>query len=483
MSFTVRNINNLDQAGKNFGEGLGEGYMQGSDDRAIRKAVESLPPNASYRDILNAVSGVNTFNPKSKQKAVENLIKSHDLELKEKALVSKENTSNAKLAQGDEANAIRREGNAIKKGKAELDAELKREEHGVKLQGYASAEKRSENTYQAKIAELDTRKATAETNAKIADSRLKQAEQELQLKQLDFGLKEKKLDFDIEKANLNHELNNQKLQTLIAKNASDKEIRDEQNRINEEYKNAMVEIVKQRNELIGEKNTVTQQNEVTRLENEAERIRLAAEANEIRREELDLKRETAEANIEQRERELQLKEQKQNGLSDQDKKEVEFLKSIKGKNLSPLESYIAGREFGLNEKQGGRVFDIHTKQGQQDRLSKDAISKVYDYEIKRLDKEIKETALPSMKKPLEQKRAEIESMRKKDLGRFEKGQRNFRLEIEGEAEPEDEVPLIEEQKPKFDNTNPEHRAKATALYEQLGDREKVRKALRKEFEI
>lgn len=112
MSFVLKNMQNLDQAGKNFGEGLGEGYMQGSDDRAIRKAVDSLPPNASYREILNAVSGVNTYNPKSKQQAVENLIKSHDLELQEKkanaqttANEIKQKQADAKIKEGETRNA------------------------------------------------------------------------------------------------------------------------------------------------------------------------------------------------------------------------------------------------------------------------------------------------------------------------------------------------------------------------------------------
>lgn len=108
MSFTVRNINNLDQAGKNFGEGLGEGYMQGSDERTIRKAVESLPPNASYRDILNAVSGASVYNPKSKQQALENYVKSHEIDLNEKKLNAqvaqneiKQNQANAKIKEGE----------------------------------------------------------------------------------------------------------------------------------------------------------------------------------------------------------------------------------------------------------------------------------------------------------------------------------------------------------------------------------------------
>lgn len=84
MSFVLRNIYNFDDAAKSFGSGVVEGYTQGSDDRAIRRAVDKLPPNASYRDILQAVGAVNTYNPESKQQAVSNWMKSHGLELEER---------------------------------------------------------------------------------------------------------------------------------------------------------------------------------------------------------------------------------------------------------------------------------------------------------------------------------------------------------------------------------------------------------------
>lgn len=109
MSFTVRNINNLDQAGKNFGEGVGEGYMQGSDERTIRKAVESLPPNASYRDILNAVSGASVYNPKTKQQVLENYVKSHELELTEKKLAAQEEANRIKSKAQSEKDRIAEE--------------------------------------------------------------------------------------------------------------------------------------------------------------------------------------------------------------------------------------------------------------------------------------------------------------------------------------------------------------------------------------
>lgn len=84
MSFVLKNLSSSDLIGSRLGEGIGEGYMQGSDERAIRGAIESLPENASYRDILTAISGVSTYNPEAKQQAVSNWLKSHEIGISEK---------------------------------------------------------------------------------------------------------------------------------------------------------------------------------------------------------------------------------------------------------------------------------------------------------------------------------------------------------------------------------------------------------------
>lgn len=60
-------------------------------------------------------------------------------------------------------------------------------------------------------------------------------------------------------------------------------------------------------------------------------------------------------------------------------------------------------------------------------------------------------------------------------------ERIFQYKLNGHEESEFEE-MSKEKKSKFSQSNPEHKAKAQQLYKKLGDKEKVREALRKEFE-
>lgn len=83
-----------------FGKALGEGITAGLEERknrgeiahdesAIRNAIEKLGPEASMRDIVNAVSGVKTYRQESKQTALKNLAAARDVEFKEKEFAEK----------------------------------------------------------------------------------------------------------------------------------------------------------------------------------------------------------------------------------------------------------------------------------------------------------------------------------------------------------------------------------------------------------
>lgn len=64
--------NDWADAFRQLGGGLVEGYTNRSDEMALQKAVSSLPPNATPRDILNAITNTKTYRPAAKQEALKN---------------------------------------------------------------------------------------------------------------------------------------------------------------------------------------------------------------------------------------------------------------------------------------------------------------------------------------------------------------------------------------------------------------------------
>lgn len=58
--------------GRNFGKGTVKGYQNQSDDRALQKTIQNLPPDASPKDVLNAILGTNTYSNEAKQQALKN---------------------------------------------------------------------------------------------------------------------------------------------------------------------------------------------------------------------------------------------------------------------------------------------------------------------------------------------------------------------------------------------------------------------------
>lgn len=62
------------EIGERFGTGFVKGYQDRSDEMALQKAVQDLGPNASARDIINAVTGAKTYGNESKQKFFKNIM-------------------------------------------------------------------------------------------------------------------------------------------------------------------------------------------------------------------------------------------------------------------------------------------------------------------------------------------------------------------------------------------------------------------------
>jgi len=60
------------QAFSDFGAGFTQGAMNRSDEKALQKAVSNLGPEASPRDILNAITGAKTYSPQAKQNMLKN---------------------------------------------------------------------------------------------------------------------------------------------------------------------------------------------------------------------------------------------------------------------------------------------------------------------------------------------------------------------------------------------------------------------------
>lgn len=66
--------NDWSGAFKGFGKGLSEGYMNRADEMALQRAVGDLKPNATPREILDAITKTNTYSPQAKQNVLENYI-------------------------------------------------------------------------------------------------------------------------------------------------------------------------------------------------------------------------------------------------------------------------------------------------------------------------------------------------------------------------------------------------------------------------
>lgn len=59
---------------REIGGGVAKGYMNRSDENAVRKSIEDLGPNPSARQILDAITNAKTYSPQAKQQALSNYL-------------------------------------------------------------------------------------------------------------------------------------------------------------------------------------------------------------------------------------------------------------------------------------------------------------------------------------------------------------------------------------------------------------------------
>lgn len=91
VTILPREENGWNEGFRNLGQGFSQAYMNQSDESAVRKAISDLGPNASARDLLNALTNAKTYSNEAKQRALSNYLGVEQMEsLKEKAKAQKE---------------------------------------------------------------------------------------------------------------------------------------------------------------------------------------------------------------------------------------------------------------------------------------------------------------------------------------------------------------------------------------------------------
>lgn len=112
---------------------------------------------------------------------------------------------------------------------------------------------------------------------------------------------------------------------------------------------------------------------------------------------------------------------------DLDEKEIAYLESIKGKNLTPMEIYSGAAEYGLPRISRNRLSNLTRMEGREARLTQKDISEQYNFEMKELSRQIKELNSEKKKEPLRKKYDKLVEQRNSDLAKYRKGQRDFSL--------------------------------------------------------
>lgn len=72
MVTVVQPQNTWSDIGERFGTGVVQGHQNRSDEMALQKSIGSLPPNASPRQILDAITNTKTYSPEAKQNVLKN---------------------------------------------------------------------------------------------------------------------------------------------------------------------------------------------------------------------------------------------------------------------------------------------------------------------------------------------------------------------------------------------------------------------------
>lgn len=124
---------------------------------------------------------------------------------------------------------------------------------------------------------------------------------------------------------------------------------------------------------------------------------------------------------------------------DLDQKEIEFLEGMEGKNLKPTEIYKQARLANIPRARAKDLASLHRMEGREARLSEKDITGQYDFELREIDRQLKDILSEKKKEPLKKQREELVKQRRADLERYRKGERDFNLAMHADEKAEEEA--------------------------------------------
>lgn len=129
-------------------------------------------------------------------------------------------------------------------------------------------------------------------------------------------------------------------------------------------------------------------------------------------------------------------EEKKRIEAELDEKEIDFLDSLEGQNLKPTEIYKLARQHGIPRTRANSLATLHRLESKEGRLSEGDITRQYDFEIREIDKQLKDVMSEKAKEPLKKQRAELVKQRRSDLAKWRSGDRDFKLAMHEAIETE-----------------------------------------------
>lgn len=126
VTILPKDENSWSDIGERFAGGLSNQYMNRSDEMALQKAVQDLGPNASARDVLNAVTGAKTYGNEAKKSFMENIMGAERLDIAQKQAKTNQDLATAKKTIADakateETNKVTRERDSVRNIVSQLD--------------------------------------------------------------------------------------------------------------------------------------------------------------------------------------------------------------------------------------------------------------------------------------------------------------------------------------------------------------------------
>jgi hypothetical protein len=176
MVTVIQEQNPYAQAAERFGKGLSQGYINRSDEMALKNAVEKLGPDAKPKDVLNALVGTSTYGKEAKQEALKNYMGVQEFEANQKKAEAQDRKTLAKetenrlkqdeLKYNKQVRIEDKKEKEIQKEKKELDKiDLQKKEYDFKekklneeirhhqaLETVAGAKNKPESAFEKKMA-------------------------------------------------------------------------------------------------------------------------------------------------------------------------------------------------------------------------------------------------------------------------------------------------------------------------------------------